>query len=138
MQRMPLEANFYAPSSRVNIRDRWPLVQHDKPLLLQALLLLAAASPAAATSSPHRSHHGHKGHGKGPKKSDAADYVIVGGGTGGCALTARMCAAMPHATFALLERATPRNASQDLLVLAHRNTWDTVCIPRCSSFAALC
>lgn len=41
-----------------------------------------------------------------------ADYVVVGGGTAGCALAARLCEGLPHTTVVLLERATPRTQAQ--------------------------
>jgi choline dehydrogenase len=56
-----------------------------------------------------------------------ADYVIVGGGTAGCALAARLCAGLPDAQVTLLERGAPRTAQHDLIVSALRNTftaWD--------------
>ena len=37
------------------------------------------------------------------------DYVIVGGGTAGCALAARLCEGLPGAQVALLERGSPRS-----------------------------
>jgi choline dehydrogenase-like flavoprotein len=41
-----------------------------------------------------------------------ADYVVVGGGTAGCALAARICEGLPNATVVLLERALPRTPEQ--------------------------
>jgi choline dehydrogenase-like flavoprotein len=41
-----------------------------------------------------------------------ADYVIVGGGTAGCALAARICEGLPNATVVLLERSLPRTPEQ--------------------------
>lgn len=43
------------------------------------------------------------------------DFVIVGGGTAGCALAARICSGLPFATIAILERGTPRSADDDFL-----------------------
>ena len=60
----------------------------------------------------------------------AADYVIVGGGTAGCALAARLCTAAPDATVTLLERGAPRTADEDLLVSAVRHAFDTWTNPR--------
>jgi choline dehydrogenase len=60
--------------------------------------------------------------------SFTADYIIVGGGTAGCTLAARLCATLPGAQIALLERGALRTVQQDLLVSALRNTfaaWDT-------------
>ena len=56
-----------------------------------------------------------------------ADYVIVGGGTAGCALAARLCSGLPDKKFTLLERGKPRTPEQDLLVDSVRNAfyaWD--------------
>lgn len=50
------------------------------------------------------------------------DFVIVGGGTAGCAVAARLCAGLPRARIALLERGAPRNATEEFLVRAPRNT----------------
>lgn len=41
-----------------------------------------------------------------------ADYVVVGGGTAGCALAARLCEGLPGATVVLLERSAPRTEEQ--------------------------
>ena len=38
-----------------------------------------------------------------------ADYVIVGGGTAGCVLAARLCTGLPNATIVMMERAEPRS-----------------------------
>ena len=46
----------------------------------------------------------------------AVDYIVVGGGTAGCTLAARLCAGLPDATVLLLERGAPRNATEELLV----------------------
>lgn len=37
------------------------------------------------------------------------DYVIVGGGTAGCVLAARLCEGLPQAKIAMVERAPPRS-----------------------------
>ena len=47
---------------------------------------------------------------------DAADFVIVGGGTSGCVLAARICENLPDASVVVLERGAPRTAAEDLLV----------------------
>jgi choline dehydrogenase-like flavoprotein len=53
-----------------------------------------------------------------PRSADAlgatleADYVVVGGGTAGCALAARMCEGLPKAKVVLLERSLPRTDEQ--------------------------
>jgi malic enzyme len=41
-----------------------------------------------------------------------ADYVVVGGGTAGCALAARICEGLPNAKVVLLERGRPRTDEQ--------------------------
>jgi hypothetical protein len=41
-----------------------------------------------------------------------ADYLVVGGGTAGCALAARICEGLPNATVVLLERSLPRTPEQ--------------------------
>jgi ribulose 1,5-bisphosphate synthetase/thiazole synthase len=41
-----------------------------------------------------------------------ADFVVVGGGTAGCALAARICEGLPNATVVLLERGLPRTPEQ--------------------------
>lgn len=45
-----------------------------------------------------------------------ADYIVVGGGTAGCALAARLCEYLPNATVTLLERGKPRSDKQELQV----------------------
>ena len=51
---------------------------------------------------------------------EAADFVVIGGGTAGCALAARLCESLPDASVVLLERAAPRTEREDLLVRAPR------------------
>ena len=56
-----------------------------------------------------------------------SDFIIVGGGTAGCALAARLCQALPDMHFTLLERGKPRNAQQERTVRAVRlgaSGWD--------------
>ena len=50
----------------------------------------------------------------------APDFLIVGGGTAGCTLAARLCAALPAARFVLLERGAARNATQEFTVRSPR------------------
>ena len=38
-----------------------------------------------------------------------ADYVIVGGGTAGCVLAARLCTGLPNASVVVMERPPPRS-----------------------------
>ena len=81
------------------------------PILL--LLLLAPAAARPHRESTHTTH------------TAEADYVIIGGGTAGCVVAARLCAALPHASVALLERGAPRNETGEALVSAMRLTADT-------------
>lgn len=69
-----------------------------------AWCLCAAAAAAGVTTASAQ----------GPTE---VDYVIVGGGTAGCALAARLCEGLPNAQIALLERGNPRSAEavRDLL-----------------------
>lgn len=53
-----------------------------------------------------------------------ADVILVGAGTSGCALAARLCALRPSHTFLLLERAEPRNLSQFFFARSPRLMWD--------------
>jgi Lycopene cyclase protein len=52
-----------------------------------------------------------------------AGYVIVGGGTAGCTLAARLCAALPNVQITLLESGAPRTPAQDLFVSAPKNAF---------------
>ena len=60
---------------------------------------------------------------------DVADYVVVGGGTAGCALVARLCTQLPHRTFALLERGMPRDGTDEHLVRSVWQTWTAWATP---------
>lgn len=51
--------------------------------------------------------------------------MVVGGGTAGCVVAARLCEALPHATVTLLERGAARNDTAEALVHAMRLTADT-------------
>lgn len=73
--------------------------------LLVALLVLLAAAAAAPTAAAARRD---------------ADIVLVGGGTAGCALAARLCAALPSRRVVLLERGPPRNGTEEFLVRSPR------------------
>lgn len=55
--------------------------------------------------------------------STESDFVIVGAGTAGCALAARLCERMPEQTFTLLERAPPRTRKENFLVRSPRQMW---------------
>eukprot|EP00168_Porphyra_purpurea_P006673 TRINITY_DN18222_c0_g1_i1.p1 TRINITY_DN18222_c0_g1~~TRINITY_DN18222_c0_g1_i1.p1 ORF type:complete len:322 (-),score=40.73 TRINITY_DN18222_c0_g1_i1:40-1005(-) len=72
----------------------------------------AAATAAPATESPP------KGAGDSGPYPSAADYVIVGGGTAGCALASRLCARLPTASVVLIERGRPRTPAQEFKVRA--------------------
>lgn len=50
----------------------------------------------------------------------SADFVIVGGGTAGCVMAARLCTELPGAKIVLLERSIPRSEGEDFYVSAPR------------------
>lgn len=52
------------------------------------------------------------------------DIIIVGGGTAGCALAARLCALRPEYQITVLERGVPRNATQAFIAESPRKVWD--------------
>lgn len=47
---------------------------------------------------------------------ETSDFVIVGAGTAGCVMAARLCEALPKAKITLLERASPRNSDAEFIV----------------------
>lgn len=51
----------------------------------------------------------------------SSDILIVGGGTSGCVLAAKLCSALPNLQITLLERGLPRSPQSDFLVKAPRN-----------------
>lgn len=51
------------------------------------------------------------------------DLLIIGAGTSGCALAARLCVALPTQNITLLERASPRNSAANFLVRSPRQMW---------------
>jgi len=53
-----------------------------------------------------------------------ADFVIVGGGTAGCVLAARLCSGLPNHKTVLLERGSPRSDDEEFIVNALRKTYD--------------
>lgn len=53
--------------------------------------------------------------------SETTDFVVVGGGTAGCAVAARLCEYLPHSQVTLLERAPPRDSNAEFLIRAPRN-----------------
>ncbi|KAI0557091.1 Glucose-methanol-choline oxidoreductase [Gracilaria domingensis] len=54
------------------------------------------------------------------------DVLIVGAGTSGCALAARLCASLPDMHITLLERAQPRSEASDFTVRTPRSSFDTL------------
>lgn len=56
------------------------------------------------------------------------DFIIVGAGNAGCVLAARLCERLPNAQIVILERAPPRNKTEELLSKSARlvnDAWDT-------------
>lgn len=56
-----------------------------------------------------------------------ADFVVVGGGTAGCVVAARICRDLPDASVVLLERGRPRTRAENLLVrspLLYQDAWN--------------
>lgn len=91
----------------------------------------AAAAAGLDTCTPVAGAYGGYGDSCADASADtpaAADFVIVGGGTAGCVLAARLCDNLPDASVVLLERAAPRTEEEDLLVRSPRlaiNTWSS-------------
>jgi len=84
--------------------------------LLKWLVGVASVAVGAAAAATAESAQG-GARGSGPYPS-AADYVIVGGGTAGCVLAARLCARFPAASVVLIERGRPRTPAQEFKVRA--------------------
>lgn len=61
--------------------------------------------------------------------ADESDYVIVGGGTAGCATAARLCELMPRRRITLVERGIPRNSTADFLVRSPQNFFSAYTSP---------
>lgn len=60
--------------------------------------------------------------------SKRPDFVIVGAGTAGCAIAARLCTALPSSKIVLLERGFKRNDKAEFLVRSARkfsSTWES-------------
>lgn len=75
-----------------------------------------------------------------PFLSDASpastyDFVIVGAGTAGCTLAARLCVTLPSASILLLERGATRNASEEHLVRAARLGFDAQSNPNLAAIS---
>lgn len=59
-----------------------------------------------------------------------SDYVIVGGGTAGCSLAARLCTLLPEASITLLERSQPRDEEAEFLVRSPRKVFEAFSSPK--------
>lgn len=53
------------------------------------------------------------------------NFIVVGGGTAGCTVAARLCAGLPTATVLLLERGAERDAETEAKVRQPRRTFET-------------
>lgn len=53
------------------------------------------------------------------------DFLVVGGGTSGCIMAARLCSAFPNLHVTLLERGLPRSPQSNFLVSAPRNLFNS-------------
>ena len=96
-----------------------------------ALLALSTLRPSAvaATEPTPKTAYGDKS-ARRPRvviagNPDAADFVVIGGGTAGCVLATRLCQTFRNSSVVLLERGPPRNESQQLQVQALRLGADT-------------
>lgn len=54
----------------------------------------------------------------------STDIIVVGGGTAGCAIAARLCALRPEYQITVLERGGPRNETQSHLAESPRQFWN--------------
>lgn len=82
-------------------------------VILSVAIWAPVATAAAATYG-----------GYGDALQETVDYVVVGGGTAGCAVAARLCENLPEATVIVLERAAPRTPALELLTDSVRLTLD--------------
>lgn len=96
---------------------------------LEAAVVLATVTAAwflpavtAAAAMPAGTYGG--AHGDGKAEPASADFVVIGGGTAGCAIATRLCEYLPAASVAILERGAPRNAAEELLVRSPRLVGD--------------
>lgn len=106
-------------SSHATSSAPWPLLAplkmsrplNDSDARPQAVLALCAlalsAAPERAAAEPAQ-----------------YDYIVVGAGTGGCALASRLAEAEPGKRIALIERGTKRTPGQELKVRALRLAYD--------------
>lgn len=81
----------------------------DNPLLATSVLLLLfqiVASQATQTST------------------ETTDIIVIGGGTAGCAIAARLCALRQDLQVTILERGNPRNATQAHYAECPRQFWN--------------
>jgi len=53
-----------------------------------------------------------------------SDFVVVGGGTSGCVLAARLCENMPGSTITLIERGAPRSEDENTFMKSNRRTYE--------------
>lgn len=134
-RKLPLPA-AHAPQHGVHRRSQYPTafprpwpIRH---LLLLLLLCLLAPSSARKPRPPSSgsSTTGTCAFDESPSQGTcstaadpSADYIIVGGGTAGSVLAARLCTALPNRTFTLLERGAPRSVDSELRVRAMRHTF---------------
>lgn len=53
-----------------------------------------------------------------------SDFVVVGGGTSGCVLAARLCENMPESTITLIERGAPRSEDENIFMKSNRRSYE--------------
>jgi len=53
-----------------------------------------------------------------------SDFVVVGGGTSGCVLAARLCENMPGSTITLIERGAPRSEDENTFMKSNRKAYE--------------
>ena len=75
---------------------------------------------AARTLEESGSEPGAYGDASSPDAPTAADFVVIGGGTAGCALAARICENLPEASIVVLDRSVPRTKEEELFVRSPR------------------
>lgn len=62
---------------------------------------------------------------KGTTGVSHSDFIIVGGGTAGCTIAARLCSRLPAAKIIIIERGLPRNSQLDFVTRAPRKLGET-------------